>query len=131
MEIIDRRVEKLAIEAVDLVNDIKKKAEFLGNDFIEGLKLNSCKDTILVKCKGKIVEYSLSEASYIFSDSVYEFWKNELSFFDMLKQEEENISQKYDDLGKEEFINYIDNLYDLKYTSNYVLKRLKEIEGQA
>lgn len=119
----------LAKEAVMLIKDIIESAVFLEENFFNSIEISENHFTILLKDKNNnCLEYSLSEVSCIFTDEITGLWEIEGNVFDYFEFVKEKNNEKYKELSKEEFINYIGKLYYLQYRCEEVFRRLREIE---
>lgn len=100
----------LAHELLTIIKHLISENDLVKGVFIADVKLNESEDTIIVRdVTGKKTQYSLSEASYIFTDNL-----DMLGSFN--KNVYKNVKASEDDEKKSSFM----NLYE----------RIREIEDQ-
>lgn len=120
----------LASEATMLIKDVIENAAFLEDNFFKSIEISEDQLTILLKDKNNnCLEYSLSEVSCIFTDEIQGLWEVEGNIFDYFEFVKEKNNEKYKELNKEEFVNYVGRLYYLQYRCEEVFRRLREIEN--
>ena len=122
--------EELAGSAYKIISELLKEAEFLGEKFSKSIIINDENDISVLDNNKKFQrEYSLSEISYLLSDSIDGFWETDKSFIEYVNYLEKKIEDKYDRLDKYNFIEYCKKVYNLKYKTMNVYSTLKKIEG--
>lgn len=121
--------EELAGSAYNLINELLKDAEFLGEKFYKSIIIDDDNDISVLDNNKKFQrEYSLSEVSYLLSDSIDGFWETDKSFIEYVNYLEKKIEDKYCELNQYNFIEYCKSVYNLKYKTLNVYSKLKEIE---
>ncbi|APF23524.1 MULTISPECIES: hypothetical protein [Clostridium] len=121
--------EELAGSAYNIINELLKDAEFLGEKFYKSIIIDDDNDISVLDNNKKFQrEYSLSEVSYLLSDSIDGFWEADKSFIEYVNYLEKKIEDKYCELNQYNFIEYCKSVYNLKYKTLNVYSKLKEIE---
>lgn len=121
--------EELAGSAYNIINELLKDAEFLGEKFYKSIIIDDDNDVSVLDNNKKFQrEYSLSEVSYLLSDSIDGFWEVDKSFIEYVNYLENKIEDKYSELNQYNFIEYCKRVYNLKYKTLNVYSKLKEIE---
>ncbi|ALP89732.1 hypothetical protein AB2T96_04300 [Clostridium butyricum] len=121
--------EELAGSAYNIINELLKDAEFLGEKFYKSIIIDDDNDISVLDNNKKFQrEYSLSEVSYLLSDSIDGFWEVDKSFIEYVNYLENKIEDKYSELNQYNFIEYCKRVYNLKYKTLNVYSKLKEIE---
>lgn len=121
--------EELAGSAYNIINELLKDAEFLGEKFYKSIIIDDDNDISVLDNNKKFQrEYSLSEVSYLLSDSIDGFWEVDKSFIEYVNYLENKIEDKYSELNQYNFIEYCKRVYNLKYKILNVYSKLKEIE---
>ena len=121
--------EELAGSAYNIINELLKDAEFLGEKFYKSIIIDDDNDISVLDNNKKFQrEYSLSEVSYLLSDSIDGFWEVDKSFIEYVNYLEKKIEDKYCELNQYNFIEYCKRVYNLKYKTLNVYSKLKEIE---
>lgn len=121
--------EELAGSAYNIINELLKDAEFLGEKFYKSIIIDDDNDISVLDNNKKFQrEYSLSEVSYLLSDSIDGFWEVDKSFIEYVNYLEKKIEDKYSELNQYNFIEYCKRVYNLKYKTLNVYSKLKEIE---
>ena len=65
------KLKKLGVETVKLIKEFRQEACMLGENPLEDVYLDETNDIVIIENASKeIVEYSLSEISYIFADGL-------------------------------------------------------------
>lgn len=121
--------EELAGSAYNIINELLKDAEFLGEKFYKSIIIDDDNDISVLDNNKKFQrEYSLSEVSYLLSDSIDGFWEVDKSFIEYVNYLEKKIEDKYSELNQYNFIEYCKRVCNLKYKTLNVYSKLKEIE---
>lgn len=122
------RLNKLGIEAVKLLKEFREEACMLGENPIEEIYLNDTNDIVLINNINEVLEYSLSEVSYLIEDGVDGFNCCGKRFKEGIELALSEAKYEYGKLDKIEFSKYIGSIIYAQYRCQTIYDRLIQIE---
>lgn len=131
MNNIIKRIE-LANEAVELIKEFRSEEAKLDIEILISVKASEGGKTIIVNnhSEGE-TEWELSEISSEFARDMEGFAMFGAGLHEEIEELVLNFEHKYSEMNKEEFIQYVGNIYYIKYRCEEIYKRLKAIEIEA
>ena len=125
------KLKKLGVETVKLIKEFREEACMLGENPLEDVYLDETNDIVIIENASKeIVEYSLSEISYIFADGLDGFNSCGNKFNEGLDLAMSEAEYEYDRLTKSDFANYIGSIIYAQYRCEEIYRRIIEIEKE-
>lgn len=126
-----KRIE-LANEAIELIKEFRNEEAKLGMEMLISVKASENGKIIIVNndLEGE-TEWELSEISSEFARDMEGFAMFGACLYEEIDELVSSFQYKYGEMDKEEFIQYVGNIYYIKYRCEEIYNRLKEIEKEA
>lgn len=123
---------KLANEAKELIVEFRNEESRIAEITLEEISISEDGFTIYVEdnINGKM-QYELTEISSIFSSEMRGWGPCSASFYESVSIAQSDAGDEYNNMEKEEFIQYVGGLYYMEYRCEEIYKRLEEIESEA
>ncbi|MBE6062937.1 MAG: hypothetical protein E7207_05100 [Clostridium butyricum] len=127
----NKREFELAYKSVELIREIIQEVKFFGEDLLKDIRIDkSYKGVVIEDVSGSTLEYSLSEVSYILTDSISGLWKFGNSFEESIKSIENRKKVSFQKLDRNQFIEYAGKIDYIKFRFNKILEELRKIERE-
>jgi len=131
MVVGNKREFELAYKSVELIREIIQEVKFFGEDLLKDIRIDkSYKGVVIEDVSGSTLEYSLSEVSYILTDSISGLWKFGNSFEESIKSIENRKKVSFQKLDRNQFIEYAGKIDYIKFRFNKILEELRKIERE-
>lgn len=126
-----KRIE-LANEAIELIKEFRNEEAKLGMEMLISVKASEDGKIIIVNndLEGE-TEWELSEISSEFARDMEGFGMFGAGLYEEIDELVSSFQYKYGEMDKEEFIQYVGNIYYIKYRCEEIYNRLKEIEKES
>lgn len=126
-----KRIE-LANEAIELIKEFRNEEAKLGMEMLISVKASEDGKIIIVNndLEGE-TEWELSEISSEFARDMEGFAMFGAGLYEEIDELVSGFQYKYGEMDKEEFIQYVGNIYYIKYRCEEIYNRLKEIEKES
>lgn len=126
-----KRIE-LANEAIELIKEFRNEEAKLCMEMLISVKASEDGKIIIVNndLEGE-TEWELSEISSEFARDMEGFAMFGAGLYEEIDELVSGFQYKYGEMDKEEFIQYVGNIYYIKYRCEEIYKRLKEIEKES
>lgn len=129
------RLKELATEASKIIFDFLNETSSYGGNFLKNILISEDGTYItLVNNYDEKLEYSISEVGYIFSDKAKGFWRDRDKFLDAIEKEKLYIYNSFKVLNKEDFIQYIGEVFyienkyeDMRYKLHIIGRETEEL----
>lgn len=106
------RMKELASEAVTVIKEFLVETSSYEGNFLKEIQVSEDGSFITLKNNyHEELEYSISEVGYILNDNIQGFWRDRDEFLNKIEKEKVYIYNTFKVLSKEEFINYIGEVY--------------------
>lgn len=122
----------LAKEAIDLIREFRKEELMISTEIY--IEMEPSEDGSLIFFKHEMdgeYEYELKEISEELAHDMKGFAMFGPGFYEAFDMEIAEIKYKYEELDKQEFIEYVGNLYYMKHRCEEIYARLQAIELEA
>ena len=126
------KVLKLAQEAKNLIIEFRNEASVLGVNPLNNISISEDGFAITIDSDlTGVTEFSLFEISSALHDDMECWGPASPAFYECMSLSISEIEFKYSEKSKDEFINYVGQLYYAQYRCEEIYKRLQEIDNEA
>lgn len=123
------RETELAGKSINLISEIVEEAKFFGENLLKDIRISdSAKEIIIEDVNCSVIEYSLSEVSSVFTDSIEGLWKFGESFEDSINHICRKVYDNFGEFEKNEFIEYVGRAEYVKYRLAEIINLLRGVE---
>lgn len=131
MERTERKKE-LAKEAAKLIKEFKKVEEVIAANTFKSVRVDRDGSAVLIEDvnMGKL-RYGIDFVSAVVGFKIQGFGPCGSDFYSALEEQRAFVKEKYNELSKKEFVNYMGNLHYVECRCEEIYKRLQEIEREA
>ena len=124
---LGKKIE-IARKSVDLIREFFSLEAILGENLCRGIKINKETASIIINdlCEG-VLEYDVEKAAIAFEERINGWGPCSSGFYDAIEEEKNCFDDKFSELSKDEFINYVGSIYYTEYRCEEIVKELKEL----
>ena len=127
---MDRLVEKnkIAKKAADLIREFFSLEAILGENLCKGIEVDNKTASIIINDLYEgILEYDVEKAAMVFDERINGWGPCPSGVYDAIEEEKNCFDDKFSELSKDEFINYVGSIYYTEYRCEEIVKELKEL----
>ena len=126
------KVLKLAEEAKNLIIEFRNEASVLGENPLNDISISEDGFEITIDSDWTgVTEFSLFEISSALHDDMECWGSASPAFYECIDMSISLIDEKYSEKNRDEFINYVGQLYYAQYRCEEIYERLQEIDDEA
>ena len=128
----DDKILKLAEEAKNLIIEFRNESSILGENLLKSIEVSEDGLTFTIdNLYDGVEEFDLTHISSVFQLEMDGWAMCSPSFYECLDHTKADLEWKYKEKSRDEFINYVGQLYYAEYRCEEIYKRLKEIDDEA
>ena len=117
---------KIAEKAADLIKEFFSLEGILGENLCRGIEVNNEIASIIIDDLYEgILEYDVEKAARVFDERINGWGQCPSGFYDAIEEEKNCFDDKFNELSKDEFINYVGRIYYTEYRCEEIVKELK------
>ena len=119
---------EIAKKAVELIREFFSLEAILGENLCKGIEVNNETASIIIDDLYEgILEYDVEKAARVFDERINGWGPCPSGFYDAIEEEKNCFDDKFSELSKDEFINYVGSIYYTEYRCEEIVKELKEL----
>ena len=119
---------EIARKSVDLIREFFSLEAILGENLCRGIKINKETASIIINDLYEgVLEYDVEKAAIAFEERINGWGPCSSGFYDAIEEEKNCFDDKFSELSKDEFINYVGSIYYTEYRCEEIVKELKEL----
>lgn len=119
---------ELAEKVLGLINEFIELESLICESTYKGIKIDKVTAKIIIEDEYEgTLEYDVVEVARLFHERVNGWGPCSSGFYEAIEEEKNCIEDKFEELDKEEFINYIGRLYYMEYRCEKIIKELKDL----
>ena len=124
---LSKKIE-LARKSVDLIREFFSLEAILGENLCRGIEINKETASIIINDLYEgVLEYDVEKAAIAFEERINGWGPCSSGFYDDIEGEKNCFDDKFSELSKDEFINYVGSIYYTEYRCEEIVKELKEL----
>ena len=124
---LGKKIE-IARKSVDLIREFFSLEAILGENLCRGIEINKEMASIIINDLYEgVLEYDVEQAAIAFEERINGWGPCSCGFYDAIEGEKNCFDDKFSELSKDEFINYVGSIYYTEYRCEEIVKELKEL----
>ena len=124
---LGKKIE-IARKSVDLIREFFSLEAILGENLCRGIEINKETASIIINDLYEgVLEYDVEKAAIAFEERINGWGPCSSGFYDAIEEEKNCFDDKFSELRKDEFINYVGRIYYTEYRCEEIVKELKEL----
>lgn len=124
---LGKKIE-IARKSVDLIREFFSLEAILGENLCRGIEINKETASIIINYLYEgVLEYDVEKAAIAFEERINGWGPCSSGFYDAIEEEKNWFDDKFSELSKDEFINYVGSIYYTEYRCEEIVKELKEL----
>lgn len=124
---LGKKIE-IARKSVDLIREFFSLEAILGENLCRGIEINKEMASIIINDLYEgVLEYDVEKAAIAFEERINGWGPCSSGFYDAIEEEKNRFADKFSELSKDEFINYVGSIYYTEYRCEEIVKELKEL----
>ncbi|WP_195952842.1 hypothetical protein [Clostridium saudiense] len=124
---LGKKIE-IARKSVDLIREFFSLEAILGENLCRGIEINKETASIIINDLYEgVLEYDVEKAAIAFEERINGWGPCSSGFYDAIEEEKNRFADKFSELSKDEFINYVGSIYYTEYRCEEIVKELKEL----
>lgn len=124
---LGKKIE-IARKLVDLIREFFSLEAILGENLCRGIEINKETASIIINDLYEgVLEYDVEKAAIAFEERINGWGPCSSGFYDAIEEEKNRFADKFSELSKDEFINYVGSIYYTEYRCEEIVKELKEL----
>ena len=124
---LGKKIE-IARKSVDLIREFFSLEAILGENLCRGIEINKETASIIINDLYEgVLEYDVEKAAIAFEERINGWGPCSSGFYDAIEEEKNWFDDKFSELSKDEFINYVGSIYYTEYRCEEIVKELKEL----
>ena len=124
---LGKKIE-IARKSVDLIREFFSLEAILGENLCRGIEINKETASIIINDLYEgVLEYDVEKAARAFEERINGWGPCSSGFYDAIEEEKNCFDDKFSELSKDEFINYVGSIYYTEYRCEEIVKELKEL----
>lgn len=124
---LGKKIE-IARKSVDLIREFFSLEAILGENLCRGIEINKEMASIIINDLYEgVLEYDVEKAAIAFEERINGWGPCSSGFYDAIEGEKNCFDDKFSELSKDEFINYVGSIYYTEYRCEEIVKELKEL----
>ena len=124
---LGKKIE-IARKSVDLIREFFSLEAILGENLCRGIEINKETASIIINDLYEgVLEYDVEKAAIAFEERINGWGPCSSGFYDAIEEEKNRFADKFSELSKDEFINYVGSIYYTEYRCEEIVKELKDL----
>ena len=124
---LGKKIE-IARKSVDLIREFFSLEAILGENLCRRIEINKETASIIINDLYEgVLEYDVEKAAIAFEERINGWGPCSSGFYDDIEGEKNCFDDKFSELSKDEFINYVGSIYYTEYRCEEIVKELKEL----
>lgn len=124
---LGKKIE-IARKSVDLIREFFSLEAILGENLCRWIEINKETASIIINDLYEgVLEYDVEKAAIAFEERINGWGPCSSGFYDDIEGEKNCFDDKFSELSKDEFINYVGSIYYTEYRCEEIVKELKEL----